>query len=71
MTRAWGLQDVRRQMQFEELYERRQQRSLTMAQAGAILRGRSGRFAARVVSIARRRLKGCKIDRSVDSWLVR
>jgi len=36
MTRARVLQEVR-QMRFEELYERRQQRSLTMAEAGEIL----------------------------------
>ena len=36
MTRARVLQEVR-QMRFEELYERRQQRSLTMAEAGAML----------------------------------
>ena len=32
MTRATVLQEVR-QMRFEELYERRQQRTLTMAEA--------------------------------------
>ena len=36
MTRARILQEVR-QMRFEELYERRQQRSLTMAEAGEML----------------------------------
>ena len=36
MTRARVLQEVR-QMRFEELYERRQQRSLTMAEAGEML----------------------------------
>ena len=36
MTRAKILQEVR-QMRFEELYERRQQRILTMAEAGEML----------------------------------
>jgi Helix-turn-helix domain len=36
MTRATVLQEVR-QMRFEELYERRQQRILTMAEAGEML----------------------------------
>ena len=36
MTRARVLQEVR-QMRFEELYERRQQRILTMAEAGEML----------------------------------
>lgn len=36
MTRATVLQEVR-QMRFEELYERRQQRTLTMAEAGEML----------------------------------
>ena len=36
MTRARVLQEVR-QMRFEELYERRQQRILTMAAAGEML----------------------------------
>src|SRR4030065_566167 len=41
MTRARVLQEVR-QMRFEELYERRQQRILTMAEAGEML-GVTGR----------------------------
>ena len=36
MTRARVLQEVR-QMRFEELYERRQQRTLTMAEAAEML----------------------------------
>ncbi|MCG3773311.1 MAG: hypothetical protein JW395_0117 [Nitrospira sp.] len=36
MTWARVLQEVR-QMRFEELYERRQRRTLTMAEAGAML----------------------------------
>ena len=36
MTRARVLQEVR-QMRFEELYERRQQRILTMVEAGEML----------------------------------
>ncbi|MCG3776947.1 MAG: hypothetical protein JW395_3821 [Nitrospira sp.] len=36
MTRAGVLQEVR-QMRFEELYERRQRRTLTMAEAAEIL----------------------------------
>ena len=36
MTRATVLQEVR-QMRFEELYERRQRRELTMAEAAEIL----------------------------------
>ena len=36
MTRARVIQEVR-QMRFEELYERRQQRILTMAEAGEML----------------------------------
>jgi hypothetical protein len=38
MTRANVLQEVR-QMRFEELYARRQQRELTMAEAGGDARG--------------------------------
>ena len=52
MTRARVRQEVR-QMRFEELYERRQQRILTMAEAGEMLgvtertcRRRSGRYHA-------------------------
>ena len=36
MTRATVLQEVR-QMRFEELYERRQRRTLTMAEAAEML----------------------------------
>ena len=50
MTRATALQEVR-QMRFEELYERRPRRVLTMAEAAELLgvtertfRRRSGRY---------------------------
>ena len=70
MTRARVLQEVR-QMRFEELYERRQQRSLTMAEAGEMLgvtertfRRWSGRYHAEGAG-------GCRIGGSAGSRLVR
>jgi DNA-binding transcriptional regulator YiaG len=63
VTRATVLQEVR-QMRFEELYERRQRRTLTMAEAAAMLgvtertfRRWSGRYETRgAVGLQDRRL---------------
>ena len=70
MTRARILQEVR-QMRFEELYERRQQRILTMEEAGEMLgvtertfRRWSGRYDAEGP-------RGCRIGGSAGARLVR
>ena len=58
MTRATVLQEVR-QMRFEKLSARWQQRILTMAEAGEMRGVTEGRFAAGVAGMTRRGPRGC------------
>ena len=67
MTRARVLQEVR-QMRFEELYERRQQRILTMAEAGEMLGVTERPFAAGVGAMTPQGSRGCRIGVSDAPW---
>jgi hypothetical protein len=59
MTRATALQEVR-QMRFEKLSARWQQRILSMAEAGEMRGVTEGRFAAGVAGMTRRGPRGCR-----------
>ena len=59
MTRATVLQEVR-QMRFEKLSARWQQRILSMAEAGEMRGVTEGRFAAGVAGMTRRGPRGCR-----------